>query len=55
MYCAHCSRFASVVHHKVEHHGDEALFYDWDNLESVCRGCHERIHRRGATRQGDAA
>jgi len=31
---------ATIVHHKIEHKGDEALFYSWDNLESVCASCH---------------
>jgi 5-methylcytosine-specific restriction protein A len=31
---------ASIVHHKIEHKGDEALFWNWDNLEAVCPSCH---------------
>ena len=31
---------ATIVHHKVEHKGDETLFWSRDNLESVCASCH---------------
>ena len=30
----------TIVHHKIEHKGDIELFYNWDNLESVCASCH---------------
>lgn len=32
---------ATVVHHKVPHRGDRALFIDPDNLESLCKACHD--------------
>lgn len=32
---------AKVVHHKVPHQGNEALFYDPDNWESLCKPCHD--------------
>ncbi len=43
--CAPCLKAnletpATIVHHKVEHKGDEALFWTWNNLESVCPSCH---------------
>jgi hypothetical protein len=43
--CAPCLKShretpATIVHHKIEHKGDETLFWDWDNLESVCASCH---------------
>ena len=48
-FCAKCERFAELVHHKRPHEGDVVLFFDIDNLEPLCRGCHEKEHRRGAT------
>ena len=42
---------ASVVHHVKPHRGDEALFFDPDNLMSMCDPCHNgpvaREERRG--------
>lgn len=32
---------ATVVHHKVAHRGDRALFLDPGNLESLCKACHD--------------
>jgi 5-methylcytosine-specific restriction enzyme A len=34
-------RAANVVNHRVPHKGDLNLFLDWDNLESVCKECHD--------------
>ena len=40
--CEKCGAPASVVHHK-----DHNQYNDfWDNLESVCRACHEEHHGR---------
>lgn len=33
---------ATVVHHKREHKGDPALFFDPSNLESLCAPHHDR-------------
>lgn len=33
---------APVVHHKVDHKGDLALFLDPGNLMAICKGCHDR-------------
>jgi 5-methylcytosine-specific restriction protein A len=49
IFCARCHGFAELAHHKVPHEGDPALFYDVNNLEPLCRSCHEYEHRRGAT------
>ena len=40
-----CKRMATVVHHimPVE---DGGYPWDWDNLQSMSRGCHERVHGR---------
>ena len=32
---------AKVVHHKTPHKGDWALFLAHDNLESLCKACHD--------------
>ena len=45
--CEECQRvgrtaLASKVDHIVPHRGDLQLFYDWDNLQSLCESCHNR-------------
>ena len=45
--CAYCLRReivteADVVDHVVPHKGDEVLFFDPDNLQSLCKPCHDR-------------
>jgi 5-methylcytosine-specific restriction endonuclease McrA len=32
---------ASVVNHRIPHRGDERLFFDAGNLESMCKVCHD--------------
>jgi 5-methylcytosine-specific restriction endonuclease McrA len=32
---------ATVAHHRRPHRGDPALFYDIENLEAVCKECHD--------------
>jgi 5-methylcytosine-specific restriction endonuclease McrA len=32
---------ANVVDHKRPHRGDEELFFDPDNLDSLCKPCHD--------------
>lgn len=32
---------ATVIHHRVLHNGDEAVFFDYDRLISLCRQHHE--------------
>lgn len=39
--CTYCGRMATVVNHKVPHRGNEALFWDKANWESVCKPCHD--------------
>jgi 5-methylcytosine-specific restriction endonuclease McrA len=36
---------ASLVDHIVPHHGDTALIYDTDNMQPLCRWCHEHIKK----------
>jgi 5-methylcytosine-specific restriction enzyme A len=45
--CAECERSnrvapASVVDHIVPHRGDQALFWDTENWQSLCKPCHDR-------------
>ncbi len=52
--CERCERegktkAATVVHHVQELNGmDDPGRLQMDNLESLCRGCHERIHGRSS-------
>ena len=46
-HCMECGAPATVAHHVVEHFGDPRLFYDGDNLMSLCYRCHARVHSRG--------
>lgn len=44
--CAWCAghgvvRAATVVDHKKPHRGDEALFWDRTNWQSLCKTCHD--------------
>ena len=45
---------AEIVHHKIyltpENINDERVTLCWDNLEAVCRACHEEEHYRGEKR-----
>lgn len=33
---------ATEVDHIVPHHGSEALFWDEDNLQALCKSCHDK-------------
>lgn len=37
---------ADVVDHIRPHKGDETLFFDADNLQSLCKECHDRDKQR---------
>jgi len=44
--CAMCAKLgkvtpAKIVDHVKPHRGDEALFVDEDNLQSLCKRCHD--------------
>ena len=39
-YCQFCGAPATEVHHVRPHNGDPELFYDADNLMSICHSCH---------------
>ena len=43
---------AEVADHIRRHHGDEALFYDPQNLQSLCKKCHD-THKARAERSGE--
>ena len=38
----HCKAPATVVDHRVAHRGSNSLFHDPDNLQSLCKRCHDR-------------
>jgi 5-methylcytosine-specific restriction endonuclease McrA len=37
---------AAVVDHVTPHKGDEGLFFDADNLQSLCKPCHDGQKQR---------
>ena len=39
--CRYCGHMATVVNHKTPHKGDESIFWDKGNWESVCKQCHD--------------
>ena len=45
--CASCGQLATQVDHVVPHRGDPALFWRWENLQSLCGRCHSRKTRVG--------
>jgi 5-methylcytosine-specific restriction protein A len=45
--CIECGKEANEVDHIMKHRGDRTLFYDWDNLQSMCKACHARKTLRG--------
>lgn len=40
-WCVVCGRLATVVDHKTVHRGDAKLFYDPNNLQSMCKRDHD--------------
>jgi len=49
--CGICCQVATgkgmaVVDHRVPHHGDEGLFWDEDNLWTLCKPCHDGVKQR---------
>jgi 5-methylcytosine-specific restriction endonuclease McrA len=39
--CVRCGRGAEVTDHIKPHKGDESLFYDPQNMQSLCKRCHD--------------
>jgi len=37
---------ASIVDHVTPHKGDDTLFHDPDNLQSLCKRCHDSVKQR---------
>lgn len=37
---------ASIVDHVTPHKGDDSLFHDPDNLQSLCKRCHDSVKQR---------
>ena len=37
---------ASIADHKIPHKGDEALFFDRENLQSLCKTCHDSAKQK---------
>lgn len=35
-----------VADHKTPHHGDKALFWDKNNLQCLCKPCHDKLKQR---------
>lgn len=42
---------ANIVDHITPHKGDEELFFDISNLQSLCKSCHDR-HKQRQERSG---
>lgn len=41
--CQHCNRNSSTVaDHIVPHKGNERLFFDFTNLQGLCKSCHDQ-------------
>ncbi len=54
--CAFCAKIgkiepATVVDHVIPHRGDEELFFDTDNLQSLCKHCHDS-HKQTQEKSG---
>ena len=50
-YCEYCQAMGSlkpaeVVDHITPHKGDEELFFNADNLQSLCKSCHDMHKQR---------
>lgn len=55
--CAYCQlhdeiRSAQIVHHKIYVRDDDELIFDYDNLESLCKSCHSKLHSNDAVQFG---
>lgn len=54
-FCVACGATATIVDHITPHRGDEALFWDRTNWQSMCMSCHSAktlrennfFHRKG--------
>ncbi|MFC3058810.1 HNH endonuclease signature motif containing protein [Paenirhodobacter populi] len=41
-----CGNTAEHVDHIKPHRGDQALFWDWRNLQALCAHCHNSVKQR---------
>ncbi|MBL4927998.1 HNH endonuclease [Fuscibacter oryzae] len=44
--CAFCGAGSQVVDHIQRHHGNPALVMSWNNLQALCKPCHDREKQR---------
>ena len=44
--CALCSNVATICDHIVPHKGNESLFFNTGNLQSLCKNCHDSTKQR---------
>jgi 5-methylcytosine-specific restriction protein A len=49
--CVYCLKLgltvpATVVDHIIPHKGDESLFFDESNWQSLCKRCHDSVKKR---------
>lgn len=40
--CEHCNAVGQEIDHIIDHKGDRNLFYDLENLQTLCTPCHSR-------------
>jgi 5-methylcytosine-specific restriction endonuclease McrA len=40
-----------VADHRIPHRGNEGLFWDADNLQCLCKPCHDRLKQRQEIRE----
>ncbi|WP_082724940.1 HNH endonuclease [Paracoccus aminovorans] len=50
-YCAMCGADATLVDHIKPHRGDKALFWNWNNWQALCTGCHSSTKQRAERNQ----
>lgn len=55
--CQRCNKVEGntrllVADHKRPHRGDEALFWDAENLQCLCKPCHDSVKQAEERRQG---
>ncbi|WP_296435588.1 MULTISPECIES: HNH endonuclease [unclassified Rhizobium] len=48
--CARCAQPATLVDHRIPHRGDQRLFWDRKNWQSLCSHCHNS-HKQAAERR----
>lgn len=47
-WCAWCGpgKIATIADHIIPHKGNEELFWDTTNLQSLCKHCHDSVKKR---------